>query len=708
MRTHTRGPSGSGAPLETVQESSLPSTPVIGAARPLDKNNRGHDRPERIEENPMEEAFARDHKSKPESGNESSGGKSLGRKSGDEAKEGWKPTSTRASSKLPAIHSKKSYTNLPGKLKTTSEGSVKNMTVETETVSSIPQVAVGGGTGERSVPGRSDTGSSLRMKESTETIRPKKDKKKVLRKTTSLNAGTASSKADIFERKVATAVGEADSSDSEETFVYESNPPEPLSARTHEFHSRTPSTASTLSQIDPYGTKGRQESQQNIVRKKSMKFTTAYNTINHAHESEGTVRGLSQGSRSGTPHHHHIGRLGRGGHASIFDKESPFPNDAKTPRTAAAQLQQFSARHSRQSSQATRFNGNPRKVEEPYSYDLEGEGADDERAPLMGSVRSGRNRRRPLPGSVRQMYANDNREHRSCGRLTAFASLGSILALLIAAIVIVLVLCTKPLCDVVVQDIRNVLASESEIMLDLQVGAVNPNIIAITVTDVDLNVFAKSRHVGTSLPSHTEASVPRNQFSGRPPKESTTSNPSKSPLRTGQDLQVHFDGIDEGNDPMPFPEDPASDSQTMLLGRIFTFDSPLIFEASPIHRRSLSSTGEVRLSRPGNKTEEGGSKRWERVLQHDFELIVRGVVKYSLPITSKMRSASIGGKVVVHPTEEDSEGNQGGLRLSRPRPKQGADNGSNVIIEPPPIRTLEMLKSRLRRAIPAGYGIRTI
>lgn len=89
----------------------------------------------------------------------------------------------------------------------------------------------------------------------------------------------------------------------------------------------------------------------------------------------------------------------------------------------------------------------------------------------------------------------------------------------------------------------------------------------------------------------------------------------------------------------------------MLLGRIFEFDSPLIFEASPLRRRSQSSVGELRLSKPGNETEEGGTERWEKVIKYPFELIVRGVLKYQLPLSSRVRTASIRASVIVHPDE---------------------------------------------------------
>lgn len=782
MRTPVRGTSGSGSMLETVQEGGSPTSPALGASRQADRSkSAGHERPERIEESPMEEALSNEGKTKIESGNESAGSKSVVQKTTDPSKDSGRTVAVPASSRPPAIQSKKSYTQLPIKGKSASEASVKNMTVETETVSSIPQVAVGGGTGG---PTRADTGGSLRGKPSTETIRPKKEKKKVARKAPSANAGAgrslsrifhyyhphsrtssaeledsspmgspdsiqgqglvedaficplhlsrakdacsmmrspahgsfptnssasprrfssglipfrgrlASSKADIFEAKVASAVDEADSSDSAETFVYESNPPEPLSARPHRFHSRTPSTASTLSQIDPHGLKGRLDRDHSIVGKKSMKFANNYNSITYADDADGTVRGPHQTARGGgSGHHHHIGKVGRGGHTSLFDSESPFPRVVKSPRSATSHFQQGSPKHGPKTPYSLRMSGSSRKADELSSYDMEGEGADDERAPLIGSMRSGRNRRRPLPGSVRQMYSNGERDHRLCGRVTALSSLASVLALLIAAIVIILVLCTKPLFEVYVKDIRNVLASESELMLDLRVRAINPNIIAIQVSDLDINLFAKSRHIAPAFASgHQHRSKHLLPLVNVVKADSTFSKSSNrkshqypSPLQTPEDLMDQLDGIDEGTDPVD--DDPASDSQTMLLGRILAFDSPLIFDPSPLHHRSLGSVGEVRLSRPGNRTEEGGSARWERVLQYDFELIVRGVVKYSLPISSRIRSASIGASVIVHPSEDDGEGN---MRLSQPSHHQ--DPGSNVILIPPhnvPMRGIE-------------------
>jgi hypothetical protein len=260
------------------------------------------------------------------------------------------------------------------------------------------------------------------------------------------------------------------------------------------------------------------------------------------------------------------------------------------------------------------------------------------------------------------MYADD-KGHRLCGRVTAFTILGCVLVLLVAAIVAICVLCSKPLIDVRIKDIRNVLASEAELMLDLHVHAINPNIISVQVSDLDVNIFAKSKHVGTgefwrSRPHYTRKHQQNssNQMHTSSRKPLAISAPPSS-------IVHQLDGVDEGTDPI---DDPAADSQTMLLGQIFDFDSPLIFDPSPFRHRSLGSIGEVRLSKPGNSTEQGGSERWEHVLNYDFELIVRGVLKYSSPISSKVHSAKIAGRRLIHPGEESGDGNNNITTILKP------------------------------------------
>ncbi len=747
MRTPLRGVSGTGPTLETVQEGSLPGTPSHGYGRGPLGGSAVDDRPETIAEKPRGDSLSRGAGARQESGSESGG--TMGPTAPKESMEPRKAGLASHSAKPQVVHPKKSFTQLlPAKGKTGSEGMVKNMKVETETVSTIPHVSLGGGAGERTGLGRVETAGSLRLQPSTETIRPRKEKKRVTRKAPSLNMGTggslsrrfhhhhlhtrppspastislsatspqfspryvpnhqsskralqsvtrkqnyppraaggddrrdaegmprpanaaltgfrgrtASSKADIFEAKVASAVDEVETTDSEETFVYESNPPEPLSARPHRYHSRTPSATSTVSQMDQYGPKGRPDGHHSIAGKKSMKFTNnPYHAAGYPGEPpDGTIRGTAHGGRASVSHasqHHHAGRFGRGGavHPSLFDTDSPFPPAPRSLRTAPAQAARFSPRtaHPR-NPPLPRVSGNTKQSGEPMTYDLEGEGADDERTPLVSAARSGRSRH-SRRGVFRHGPSADVGRSPCCRRATALVSLGSLFTLLVSGMIVILLMCSKALYAVQVREIRNVLASEDEIMLDLHVQAVNPNLIAVQVNDLDVNIFAKSKHVGTNALWRN-----RHDMMSQPVGPAMTASGGDSMAadleRSGSERENKAGkNVDEGTDPI---DDPEVDSQTMLLGRIFQFDSPLVFDASPIRHHLFSSMGGLRLAQPGNKSEEGGTRRWEKVMQYDFELIIRGVLRYSTPITSRPHSASISGSVIVHPGDGDGNG----------------------------------------------------
>ena len=732
LRTPVKVSSGN-VTLETVQESSLPaeSATEIGLAQQgnqADDKERGFT----IEEDLIEGAVSKASNTPAESGSDSGGNKTVPVKSN--AKQIRKPSTAQAAHRPPNVNPKRSLSQLnPTKAKTAGEGSVKNMTVETETVSSVPQVAVGGGASDRSFTGRIDANGSIRLKPSNETIRPKKERRKTVRKAPSINSGTgglsrnshhhhkyarvaspeacssansassnfvnvsyfphsnsvsdtarsgsvaqqasllinphshismkrdsspiltnsrfrtASSKADIFEAKVASAVDEANSSDSEETFVYESNPPEPLSSRPSRWHSRTPSATSMASQLDHHGGRYRQDGHHSITGKKSMKFSSNSHHSMHGNPMESvhnSTNGSGRGS-GGNVSHHHIGRYGRGvtGHTSLFDNESPFPNTGKPLRTSMINGSRQSPRPATpRSPHLLRIPGTSGRSSAPL-YDLEGEGADDERTPLMGSVRSGRNRNSRRPPNRLENYGRGTQSG-LCKRLTGWIFLGGVVALLVAFVVIGLILCSKPLYEVRVKSIQNVLASEQELIFDLHVHAINPNLVAIQVTDLGIDVFAKSKYVSSSLKlQHSEMSSDFDNIDQENSMAESTGERIFSSWKTIPGTHWTNGGVDEGNDPI---EDPEGDHQYQLLGRILEFDSPLIFDPSPLRHELLSSIGEVRLAKPGNHT-KGLSTWWEKVIQHPFELKVRGPLRYSLPISSRLRSASINGNVTVKP-----------------------------------------------------------
>lgn len=564
-------------------------------------------------------------------------------------------------------------TSLSGTRAKPSEGSVRNMIVETETVSSIPQVSLGVGSGDRGNAGRADQGT-LRMKPSTETIRPRKEKKKT-RRNNALNTGPASTKADIFEAKVASAVDEADVSDSDETFVYESNPPDPYPPRQPRYHSRTPSATSMASQVDQLAGRtrgGLRDGAHSVTGKRSMKFTNsefanrgyAPSMDGESADAEGTRNGaINPGSGTITPRHQHIGRHGRGGilHAGLFDNDQPYPTPSgmKSPRHFLGHVNRHGRNGNPRSSPNYKSIGNNKGGE---SFDFDAEGADDERTPLVGARHLNRRTgRRPGSASLRQLEYME----RQRGFFSRYGSCAVVLLLLLiitGGAVSFVIAATKTLLDVRVLAIQNVLASEQEIMLDLNVRAVNPNIFPVTIDDTDINIFAKSRHVGTDKFWREHGQDELDQFprveqsrkrwqlaqivrclGNMECVESATSGVSASKKSKDKD------GVDHGTDPIP---DPAGDPRSMLLGRVFRFDSPLSFEASPWGQHQSTSKGQIRLARPGNKTEEGGTERWETVLEHPFELIVRGVIKYQLPLSSHYYSASVSSSVKIVPDKD--------------------------------------------------------
>ncbi|KAI1380566.1 vacuolar segregation subunit 7-domain-containing protein [Hypoxylon crocopeplum] len=672
MRTPARGPSNGSSTLETVQEVSQPNTPRPELDAAIEKlaetaaaqsYTQARGTPATVKRSTSSLQTATNSESGSDSGNVKANPR--------------RPSTT---APPPSLHSRQSSSALKfgGKGPTSAESSSRNMTVETEQISNLPGMSLAPNTRGQGANG------SLRTKPSTETIKPKKEKKKHTRKPTSVASGNgsydestsnppqsrmpmrlqsfttpmtnlltggprpASSKADIFEAKVASAVEEANSSDSDETFVYDSNPPD-TGDRPRRYHSRTPSATSMASQVDRNGMRSitgvLESGPPSLPVKKNMKFVNASYTSSGADgplvddDGRGTGRSNAGSARGTGRHHHHPGRWGRNNgsnHLSLFDNESPFPNAAKS---------KLSGNNSKQSSNppSPRFstgrgwtsNGSKRQMTQPgYDMDDTTTGADDERTPLLlsgtRSIRSTRSRRNPQPRNLEsQTYP------RNPSFLNRFASclvLTIMLLVILTGALGFMFATSQPLTEIELVKIGNVLASEQELMMDITVKAHNPNVVVIMIDSADLEIFAKSPHAGTDSewwrhPNHDEFSIlddPKND----PPVV-------KLP--------------NDGNDDSP-PEDTAPN---MRLGNIVVFDSPLTYEGSFFQSGISTSTGSLRLGRPGNGT-DSGSERWERILSDEFTLIVKGVLKYTLPLSQRIRNVAISGKTVVKPNSANN------------------------------------------------------
>ena len=368
-----------------------------------------------------------------------------------------------------------------------------------------------------------------------------------------------------------------------------------------------------------------------------MKFTNStYN--NFPDEENGDGR---SSVRATTPRHHHIGRHGKSGHQSILDTNSPFTqaNKSNSPRASPANAVRSPRPNSPRVSNG-RLTSSPKK---PDGFDIYDDVADDERTPLMGSIRVNRTRhsRRPYGSGLRNSEYYEEEPKSCCSRWSGCIILGLVLLIVCIGVATFVVGLSQPLLNVKIRHLQNILASEQELMLDLHVDAVNSNIFAITVNELDVNLFAESPYVGSASDWEHHRKAMRHGL--RNPNADMQTSSWWPPF--GVD-----DGVDEGTDPIDDPDSPAT---KMLLGRILEFDSPLIFEASPLRRAKSSSVGEIRLAKPGNETEVGGSSRWEKVLQHPFDLIVRGVIRYQLPLSSKIRSVKIASRACIYPDDDD-------------------------------------------------------
>ncbi|KAK1593346.1 phospholipid metabolism enzyme regulator [Colletotrichum navitas] len=523
-----------------------------------------------------------------------------------------------------------------GKGKAAGEGS--SLIVETETVSSIPQVALAPASKLEA------GGGTLKAKPSTETIRPKKEKKRTSRKQPTVNSSNASSKADIFEAKVASAVDEANTSDSEETFVYDSNPPDVGDRR--RFHSRTPSATSMVSQADRPGGMGMRSIHEALQGgaaaaglKKSMKFVNTFSgngpeSLGTDEDGKGSGRSVGPGSGRGTTRHHHHNHFGRWGrqpgnsHPSLFDNESLFPNAARSklsgntsrhssgppsPRVASSSRGGPHALAKRSSIQMARYDAD----------DTTTTGADDERTPLISStVRSARRSRRQ-PTNLRNLESQAYRQQPSyLNRFAACLVVTMMLLLVITGAIGFMFATSQPLTDIQLVSIKNVLTSDPELMFDMTVKAHNPNIVVVSIDQANLEIFAKSPRAGTD-----------SEWWRRPHGR------NEGDL---EDPEMHI-----RDDP---PDDPPDDdtAPNMRLGTITEFDSPLSFEGSFFNKGVSASTGTMRLHLPGNHS-AGGSERWGRIIQDEFDLIIKGVVRYSLPLSQRVRSAPISGRTTVKP-----------------------------------------------------------
>lgn len=176
---------------------------------------------------------------------------------------------------------------------------------------------------------------------------------------------------------------------------------------------------------------------------------------------------------------------------------------------------------------------------------------------------------------------------------------------------------TKDLTNVSVLNVLDAIVSQDELIFNVVVEAINPGWFTVSVEDIEIDLFAKSGYLDDDS--------------------------------TGLSVE------------------------TVLLGTVMKFESALYFEGRFFDRQASQQTGEIRLLGPGKnltsmrsaETEiakpkanseksdldrlPDNSEKWKIISQHPFDLILRGVLKYTLPLTANVKSVVINKVGYVDP-----------------------------------------------------------
>lgn len=178
---------------------------------------------------------------------------------------------------------------------------------------------------------------------------------------------------------------------------------------------------------------------------------------------------------------------------------------------------------------------------------------------------------------------------------------------------------TKELSDATIVGIESAVVSSDELVFNVVVEALNPGWFTIVVEDVEIDIFAKSGYLGTDNTDRTD-------------KTDKTDNTDKT-VETVETVE------------------------TVLLGSVYNLESPVAFPGGFFNRDVVRQIGELKLISPGknltsadNSTNPDNNDKWQVICKHPFDLIIRGSLKYNLPISKNVRSIVVTKTSYIDPT----------------------------------------------------------
>lgn len=427
------------------------------------------------------------------------------------------------------------------------------VTVETETVPAVPTLAVGTG---------ASAGNSLRIKRSQDSVprvqRPQKKRSTRL----------GSSKADYFAAKVANAMDEAHSSDSDETFVYDTNPNDSTSSRRPFL--RQHSTQSLL-QVSPRN------------RNPGARGDFARGEFARGDISPTDPQQEMSDSNSGQP---------RPIRNFVVSRNPPPGRNALRPNYSG-RSDSMRARNS----YLQRWRSAPGSIDDEDDEDLDYAPSPKagERTPLRlhrqgeagymgGYGRRGMFDEENSPHDFRQAPAKKPSLYVQC----VIWSASVFICLLSFALVIGLFMAiSQPLSSLDAVSIAEVLPSDKELVCSIILRGQNPGLLNIEISDAELDVFATTMYAD-SLPLLNQ-----------------------------------------------------DETRTILLGTVNQLESPVIFPGKLFrtNRDEYSQWASAPIKLLASSGSNASQSQWTSIVNHPFDLTIKGVLKYRLKFGSDIRAA---------------------------------------------------------------------
>lgn len=212
----------------------------------------------------------------------------------------------------------------------------------------------------------------------------------------------------------------------------------------------------------------------------------------------------------------------------------------------------------------------------------------------------------------RKVSKNTFRRNRiNCIKSFIYTVLSILVILTIGFILGFILASTKDLANVSIVSIDNPVVSQDELVFNVVVEAYNPGWFTVMIEDVEIDLFAKSGY----LPDIMDLEQPTTK----------------------------------------------STVETVLLGTVFSLEAALEFDGGFFNRDPIQQVGSIKLVSPGrnltnfdgpsgNDTEPDNSKKWEIISKNPFDLILRGILKYNLPMTKNVKSVVVNKVGYVDPT----------------------------------------------------------